>query len=338
MSDYNSWRDFLYQKLEKVCPKKTLSVIDGVGKWFYHREDKFRIIKNNKNGNDKIFLIKGIPYESGMMSEYMTHVIPDCYAAEKMGYKCFVDLERFSWQYSVDRVVNGTRNSWEYYFKQPFGTTYEDCLNAQEIIEDGWRNLSTKKARQWQKVFDSYCLEFNRLPFYEQGKYMRKYGKLNEYVQKYVDNKYDQIFKGKTILGVFARGTDYLGIKPHLHAINPTVDELKPVIDDYLEKYDIDKIYCVTEDRKIFNGLKHLYKDKVFCIDDNFVDYEEDSHEHISSIFRDDPYLRGLSYISRIHLLSMCDYFVGGLAGGSSYALKLANYKEKYVFDLGKYK
>lgn len=60
-----------------------------------------------------------------------------------------------------------------------------------------------------------------------------------------------QIQLDKT-LGLYLRGTDYIALKPSGHPIQPTVEQAIDVVNEYIAKYDIEKVFLVTEDAKIY--------------------------------------------------------------------------------------
>lgn len=139
-------------------------------------------------------------------------------------------------------------------------------------------------------------------------------------------------------MGVFIRGTDYVALKPKGHYVQP---ELKSVIDkikEFLEKYEIDQIYVITEDYDYFTELQNTFGNKVFSSDNYFVK-NYNNRDYLSESFDNDPYERGLMYLIRVLLFSKCEYIISSKASGSMFAefMREEVCIDSYWFDLGLY-
>ena len=57
------------------------------------------------------------------------------------------------------------------------------------------------------------------------------------------------LFKGsRNILGILARGTDYITVKPSGHPIPPNIDMMIDDINEMDKKYSYDWLFLTTED------------------------------------------------------------------------------------------
>lgn len=252
------------------------------------------------------------------------------YACEKLGYHMYVDYENFTCQYNVDREIHGTHNAWEYYFSQPNSVTKEDVEKSSRIIFSGWRLF---KNRQFAK----FGAEFESLTPSERREWLNKTFSIQPWIREYEKGKAEELFSNHHTLGLFLRGTDYVYRKPIGHERQPTLFMALDKVDEFLNKYPIDRIFLVTEDADIYAKVKEKYGEKVVCSDYNFVKFNPDEDRWLVDAFTNDPYERGLNYLVRVMLLARCEYFVGSHASGSRWAEDFGDYKDKYFFELGKY-
>ena len=57
---------------------------------------------------------------------------------------------------------------------------------------------------------------------------------------------------------MFIRGTDYVALKPKGHYIQPTVEMLLSKVKEYIQEFQIDNIFLITEDKEIENKIKKV--------------------------------------------------------------------------------
>lgn len=149
----------------------------------------------------------------------------------------------------------------------------------------------------------------------------------------------DSLFSGKKILGVLARGTDYINAKPYNHPIQPTPEQLMEKIDTVMELSRCDKIYLATEDKGFYERFKEKYGDRLIAVEARR--YETLGKENINVVRKaeeKDGYTMGKDYLITILLLSRCHCLVAGNTSGTIGALLLnKSYEYKYIFDLGVY-
>lgn len=302
----------------------------------FHSDQRRRTVKG-KGYNDHVYYVLrgdlvGIGSMAGLFALYYSFG-GIAYAALKKDQIPYADFERYPCQYSVDREINGTKNAWEYYFEQPFTPPeggYE-AYTGKKIILSGWQLRRSKKDRQLEQ-------EWYNMPRQERKAFFQTYLPVKNYIQEEVQKIYREQFEGNNVLGVFMRGTDYVARKPLWHKVQPTPEQVKRKIDEFLAAYKIDKIFLVTEDWNNYQYIKSFYGDRVFCSDYEFVNFDAKKDKWVKDAFHDDPYERGKRYLIRIMLLSMCKYYVGGQgANGSRYALDFGNFDAEYTFDLGSY-
>ena len=141
-------------------------------------------------------------------------------------------------------------------------------------------------------------------------------------------------------LGVYIRGTDYIKLKPSGEYIQPSVDQMKNKIFDFINKYDA-PIFLVTEDGNIYDALTDEFGKKIRTVSyDTFIrDYDGKDVLSKSNVLEENKKLRGQKYLAKMILLSKCKYLITSITQGSkfSYALNGGKYIDEYVFNLGLY-
>ena len=296
----------------------------------FHWELRERRFKGRMKNDNTYYVYRGGGYNdiAGLISLYYT-AAKLTYVAKNKNYIPYVDFKTYPCQYSVDRKINGSDNAWEYYFVQPCGTKRSDVINGKRIIISGWNFLGKKNKK--------YIDEWNKLSHERRKTFFHKNLPIIDSIEKEVQEFYDKEFRGKEVLGVFMRGTDYVANKPVNHSVQPTLDQANKKVMEFMGKYPIDSIFLVTEDKDYFDYFKSSYGERVFCSDYTFVRFDSKNDKWVKDSFHNDPYERGKNYLIRVMLLSKCRYFVGGWATGSKFALDFGDYKDAYVFDLGKY-
>ena len=283
----------------------------------FHWNERFHFVSYGKeNPEKKYYVVRPRGKDEGLLSSAFA-VIREVKWARDNGYIPYVDFRSSICQYHVDRLVNGTDNAWEYFFLQPEKLSLDELKTKKNVALGGWgfesRNLRSIDISNEKIRFQPYVMDM-----------------ADDYLRKEFD--------GKKVLGVFVRGTDYVALKPKNHPIQPSINDVKNKIDEFMQKYAFDKIYVVTEDFSYFDFLYSSFPGKVCSYGENFVkDYN--GHDYVSNSFHGDAYERGLNYLIRIIVLSKCSYVICSKASGSAFA-ELIREKEPvaiYWFDLGLY-
>lgn len=327
----NAIRKILFSKLDREKIKKFYKLYYALR---YPKQMETRCTFGQLNPEITFYVIRprndGV---EGLMSLFMNVMKNMCYAFEK-GYVPVVDFQNYKTQY-VDDEYGG--NAWEYYFTQPSEYTLEEVYKSKNVILSGLeihlydiplfqRNYSSEKLKELHKII------FENVQFQKD-------------VQKYVQEELDKLkLNYSECLGLYLRGTDYVSLKPAGHPIQPTCEQAIEVIDEFLQKYQIKKIFLVTEDYNIYRKIKEYYGEK--CIVPSFDSYIKNyagkdylSKTNSLSELDKSPYKRGMYYLIKLIILSECAYFVGGNTMGawSSCVFSNKEFKEKYIFDLGLY-
>ncbi len=286
----------------------------------FRREDRAHKKRYGElNSNKKIFVYRGPGEEAGLLSVYC-HALAWIEAAQKCGYEVVVDL-RGKTQYQVDRLVEDSDNPWDYYFEQPSDLEIADVYNSKNVFLSGW---SYHKLLPVEIDLDRSFYHIDLAPI--------RQNILEKAAILVNQNKIDDM------LGVFARGTDYVRLKPRGHAIQPDTQSIILKTKEFLEKYGYRKIFLATEDEEIRDAFIDAFgRINIYSTESNYLskDYNND---FISHVITSDMYEFGLDYLVKMLCLSKCKYLVGGDAMGSRFAMKMGHFEDAYIFNLGVYK
>lgn len=252
--------------------------------------------------------------------------------ADRKGMTPVVDMKNTLNAYLYEHEV-GRVNSWEYYFEQPGGIPLEESANHGECI-----TLKVGKfpvPRQDSALFRNQDGQLD----YWRG-ICRKYIRFTPPVIERLD-KLCEKHKGRDVLGVLARGTDYIRLKPHDHPVQPKVPDVIAKVEEAMREEGFDSVYLATEDKKILAAFQEAFGDKLIQPECEYVDFNYDSDRMLAEYSTgrsNDKYLRGLEYLVSILFLSRCRGFIASMTSGSTGVMCLSeSFEYLYVFDLGLY-
>lgn len=268
----------------------------------------------------------------GLFGHYITNLGWIEYALRKNMIPV-IDMQNYQNSFHSAEEV-GYVNTWEYFFEQP------GKVGVDEALRSG-------KARYiWKEIPDYQPNESLDFLYNEQivdyfRDISRKYIVIKDDVKKELEIEEKKLFEEnsrKRILGVLARGTDYITLRPYFHPVQPTVDKLCNKIDEYRKRFDCEKIYLATEDQKILDTLKRRYSSDLLYTDQKRIyktnTYLNDTAEFVNRSGK----IRGVEYLKSIYLLSRCNGLVAGRTSGTVGAMLMSEgYEFQYVFSLGRY-
>ena len=223
------------------------------------RENKFSEQEVNcgqLNKDKKIFIIRRRPPGAGPFSN-VNHAMQGVIRAKELGANPVVDYENY-WidEYLVSKPINGSKKSWEYFFKPISNISLSDAYSSQNVIlSSGQRILSddifSSKSYQW--LFDEQKLTLI-------SRNASSVLKLNDTLEKklleYKNKNYVEDLK---IPAVSFRGGNYEKYQYAKHAKQPKKDLVREKINFVIKNYKVDKIYLQTHDYMKFEELKEIY-------------------------------------------------------------------------------
>ena len=252
--------------------------------------------------------------------------------AVRNDYIPFVDWKNFRTQY-YDEI----NNAWDYFFKQPSWIKEDEVYQCKNVYLSGWtfRDINPKGLFGADVFFNSE-LKNDCVSLFQ------KYIKLSDEIVNIVEDEAQRL-NIEECIGVYVRGTDYVKLKPSGEYVQPTVNQVIPVIHTFLEKYGNERgIYLVTEDGEIYDSLYEEFGEKIKLVSfDSFVrGYTGQAVLSRSNVLNADKKKRGQDYLAKMVFLSKCKYLISSVTQGSkfSYILNGGEYRDEYIFNLGLYK
>lgn len=321
---------------DKLCKFKALDIYEQVCVKRFFKDSP--LIKNfeecceKAEKSNKYCLIKQGSLEYKVVNFcFVREMVANIIWCLERGYKPLIDIDSSYGNYKVKS------NLWEKIYIQPFGENLEEikskykddieiCPVKLHCVFPGFQDVrDSKKIEFWNKIYKKFVV-------------------YNEFCQDYIDQEFETILKGKKCLACLIRGTDYIKIKPRLHPIQPTVDEVIEKLKQVMSEQKLEYIYLATEEKKIADMVKKEFGDVVLENKRKYFDEIYDKGDirtvaHVNFDREDDDFWKMLEYMSSIDLLSKCDSIVAGVCGGSEAAVYFNGnkYKVMYLFDKGVY-
>ena len=256
-----------------------------------------------------------------------------------LGYIPVVDLSSFPNIFNRLNVNSINFNPWEIFFSQPFGYKLKDIkTNGINIkyIECGKLKLVKLKLVINRNIFNNKVL----MDFWH---FMAlKYIPIkNEIIieSKKISKK---LFKNSNnILGILARGTDYISFKPSKHSIPPTPKIMFKDI-KYMNKINkYDYYFLSTEDDLIREKFIYEFKNKLKYLKVNEsikFNYLKKKHLVYNKIVAGNLNFMKI-YLINIIILSKCiDIITAHTCGAKGIFIFSKGFRYSKVYNLGYYK
>ena len=240
-----------------------------------------------------------------------------------------IDMKYHPTLYNEEKVLFGTKNSWEYYFNKINKVNINNVYKSKNYIFCEEENIFTKNNKfhySLKKIFTENIKINNNI--------LKKY----LYYKNKIFNKKDQF------LGIHFRGTD-MKYSTH-HPLPLTRKQVDKKVKYLMSKYNLNKIFLVTEDTKNFNFFINNFKDYKILYIDNFrtsktLAFDEDYRKN-------HKYKMGEEALINSLLLSNCNVLISTQTGITDFAhfinpslkfLKInnGNNSKRIFFSLFKY-
>ncbi len=226
-------------------------------------------------------------------------------------------------------------NIWEMFFEQPFSEKHLEISDKKKVY------YTEKKV----EAFPAFDEIFSEKSIAMWGKIYQKFVRFNPKTQQYINREIEEILgDGKRVLGVLCRGTDYTGLKPKGHPVQPDVSEILDKAEEKMQELNCSHIYLATEDGKIDKMFRERFQDKILINHREYYDeiFEKNQLTWIKDVHferENDDYLKGVEYLSSLVILSKCNAIVAGNCGGSQAAvfMNAGKYEDCYIYNLGLY-
>lgn len=300
----------------------------------------------DKNPDKTFFVIRPYYYMtknelatslSHLMFHYYRNLEHLSYAIE-MGYIPVVDWENYGpFAHAEEYPINGTKNCWEYYWKQPSNYTLSEVYESKNVI------LSIRNSREYGYVpkakmespFKKYVKDLIlKCPKYD------KYFEFNEITIKYIADWEKKLFPPKTkILGVAIRGSSYGAKNIPNHPIQPSLNELFDIISKKINEWNIDYVFFTCESENAVNSMKKKFGEKVLILPR--LRYKKISSENYNPLYENgERYKSNLDYVTEMALLSRCNSLIAAMSSGVRTAIiwNAGRYENMQIIEKGIWK
>lgn len=198
-------------------------------------------------------------------------------------------------------------NVWEKFFEQPIaGLGYSDIKRKPNkiVLEN-----PVGPVDHYELVRNPNILNYWR-------KLVHKYLRYSDEAQKEIE-KYSKLFsEADRVLGVLARGTDYLN--PALgHLTKLHIPEIIETSEKRLKEYGCNKIFLATEDSSILQAMKDKFGERLLYVEQKRYEGQQGTKLGQLKDYLDGAIGMNLAYLAAMHYLAKCDYFWGSLTTGS---------------------
>lgn len=205
-----------------------------------------------------------------------------------------------------DKKVKETDNAFEYYFKQIADESKNEILNSKYVCFSKPNHILTGKMAYGNSLYADTNNGIDRYAFL-----FKKYFKLNNKTEEYLEKNIKGILKSDEVLGVHYRGVDWQNLKNH--PIPGTIKEFFEEIDKALTSHDFKYIFLATESEETLEQFKNKYKDMLLY----YADVNRTSVGSTDLVIFDekkDKYILGLEVLRDAYTLSSCSGFIGGIS------------------------
>ena len=246
-----------------------------------------------------------IPYviwrKGGGLFSTLSSVLGHLRIAETLGCVPVVDFQNFPAYYNELEPINGTRNSWEYYY---------DPVSALSLVEAYERPLVfLSSGKHPSDTVQSVSQDPSLVETYD------KYVRLNAQTSDFVEKSREVMGIGVHTLGVHFRGGEMRRAPSHPYP--PTKKQMLKAISEALEFGDFENIFILTEQEDYLDYFARHFGKKLLASDS--------LRARRRNLYRMSPrenhrFLLGLEVLHDVELLSNC----GGLVSGSSNVSEMA--------------
>lgn len=300
------------------------------------RENKitsYNLLNSSNYKNNRFIIIQHTCDTCGLFSFYKLSI--GCIHEYLLnGYIPIIDMK------SYPNIINGfdtsKNNLWEQFFEQPFGYNLSNVLKnikGVEKINNTWENCHI-----WP---DQRELPFPEPKRYYWHNFAKKFAPVKRELIDLSNKLMNNLFNQSTnILGVLARGTDYIAMKPSTHPIQPNINEIVKDVKYMDDKYVYDFIFFSSEDENYREKFTKTFPGKIKQIKSKVkikYDYSKKQYLGFNQKINGNIEFNKI-YLLNIIILSKCLDLIATKCNGSVGILILTNgFRNTKIYDLGLY-
>jgi len=264
----------------------------------FTKYEPYKIYYFGDKNPDKTFYIINRSTPGGGLFSNVTFVLNELKICDQKKFVPVIDMLNFPLIYNDLNLINGIKNSWEYYFEQPANFNLDDAYNSKKVIfSENEFKIDSAKSK-------NYILELDHPDLLKIKHYLKPkdqfYNEANNFFR-------DSFNSSDKVLGVHFRGTNYKTCPRHAFCLTPEI--MINNINYLMNKFGYNKIFLCTEENIFLNKLKKYYGEKLFFIDTYRVNINLFS-SHVPA-FKNYPrknhrYLLGKESLMESLILSKC--------------------------------
>lgn len=176
-------------------------------------------------------------------------------------------------------------------------------------------------------------------------------GILNSRFRAEMEEYAEAVFRGRKMLGVLARGTDYVTSKQGPESVHARAGDMVPLIREWMEKDGYEAIFLATEDSDILDRMRQEFPGKVLAVaqerhrvsdlrrQKTRMIYELEKKLHSGAEYEAALEDTTVNYFYALYILSRCDAFMcSGRCNGYDVvkAFREGEFAREYRFAPGK--
>lgn len=284
----------------------------------YNRLFKQKGSRNLDRNKEIYYIIRRYPKGAGFFSNYLCVLSHMAYARE-MKYIPVVDMERYPTLYSEESLIKGTKNAWEYYFRQVDDLSLKKAyrsrnyiLSESEFQREGMRHLTDVYFFPLEDGVEFYYGLSSQIRFERD-------------LEKELEDKREKLqMKKKKTLGIHIRGTDMSSGEHTDHPQSLQVRDYIEMAERFLAEDDeISQIFLATDEEKAENAFRDRFGSRV-CVSDAYRakgDTGVGLHCAEDDQRKNHHYLLGKEVVEDAYLLAKCDSLLCGFSNVASVAI-----------------
>jgi hypothetical protein len=292
------------------------------------RESKYRQqSKKFGNLNPKVYfyVIRIRPPGWGFFSNVF-YVLQGLQYAEENGWTPVVDMENYYMsEMNSLRTINGTRNSWNYFFEQVSKYDLHEVYKSKNVILSDGNRISVSTS--WLRNRNTELIESPK-KMELVGNLINKYINLNSTTRMFLEKtKHDLLWNGTNTLGIFVRGSVYHSNVQFPKNTIVEFDLLVKEIKNFLVRHEFDAIYICTEDLRVYLKLSQIFKKYKILPSirfeqnlsvDNWIKQQKTTN--IGGLYNV-GFSGTKKYLAEIFLLSECTNFIGTFSNATTFVI-----------------
>lgn len=282
----------------------------------YHND---RVIRKYRGKSDIYCVIRLFSDEGGLFCLFFKAIAGISYALQN-GYIPVIDMQTKE-NIFVSKADRKHINAWEYFFEQPAGVNFQQVKDKPNkiVLENpiGPADIFRLEAvPEHVEYWRTLC---------------RKHIHYSKAVQELI-SQYKGMFQADDkVLGVLARGTDYLN--PGVgHPVQPDSKEVISRARELMEQYHCNKIFVATEDEAILKQMEMEFGDHLMYVEQKrYQGMQADKLGHLLD-YKQDAISMNQAYLTAMYYLAQCDCFFGGLTTGTVGVYLLSDGFERFEY------